>query len=239
MAEAADLLRHVGDLDRERMIFRRECRGDLLENGLVFADETPLHPALPGIAEHVDERAAQAPQPRQDLEDAKDPPPIGPLAQLAGCGIARGKQRRSQMKLQPEVALELLAQVLQKPAVGIEPRHFVFVLVGHQLEQIVRGGFGKPGSARCPRFRRLLDCGDRAPVALGIAGALVTRQELGAVGDDVRDGWLDRRLGPGHRRPGQRLDLGAVVGGQPAPGEGALVGFDRDPVELDRPLDRL
>ncbi len=42
------------------------------------------------------------------------------------------------MEFEPEVAVELVAQVFQEVAVGVEPRHLVFVLVGHELEQVAR-----------------------------------------------------------------------------------------------------
>ena len=50
--------------------------------------------------------------------------------------------------IRAEIAGELFARPPCEAAVGIEPRHLVFVLVGHQLEQRARNRFGSRSSAR-------------------------------------------------------------------------------------------
>ena len=56
------------------------------------------------------------------------------------------------MKLEAQLlAVELAGDLLEERAVGIKPRDFVFVLVGHQLEQITRNRVGEAGLARRPR----------------------------------------------------------------------------------------
>src|SRR5262249_27577999 len=148
-------------------------------------DEAALGAALLRVAEHVERRAAQTPHAREDSEGAEYPGAIGALAQLPARRIARGEERRRQMKPQPEVALELLVQVGKKRAVGIEARPLVLVLVGHQLEEIVRGRLGETAFARRARFLRLLDGGDRPAISPRIPRALVIGQEGGAPRDDI------------------------------------------------------
>ena len=58
------------------------------------------------------------------------------LLQLAGLGSRARKQRRREMEFELQIALERRFQPLLELAVGEKPRDFVFVLVGHQLEQI-------------------------------------------------------------------------------------------------------
>src|SRR5262249_10114253 len=99
VTEAANLLGHSRDFDRERMVVRRKRRGELLQHGFVLADEAALGAALLRVAEHVERRAAQTPHAREDSEGAEYPGAIGALAQLPARRIARGEERRRQMKL--------------------------------------------------------------------------------------------------------------------------------------------
>jgi len=50
------------------------------------------------------------------------------------------------------VALELRRDLGEKRLVGMQPRDFVFVLVGHQFEQVARDGFGELAALQ-RRFR--------------------------------------------------------------------------------------
>src|SRR3546814_6676898 len=52
------------------------------------------------------------------------------------------------MEAQRVAAFELLAQLLLEAAIGVQPRHFIFVFVGHQLEQAARQRHGQPRRAR-------------------------------------------------------------------------------------------
>ena len=63
--------------------------------------------ALGGVAERIERRAAQELQLRQQLEGRQHPRAELLLQQVAGLGIAAGEQRRGEVELQPEVALEL------------------------------------------------------------------------------------------------------------------------------------
>ena len=62
---------------------------------------------------------------------------------MPGHLVAARKQRRREQHLQPGIALELFLQRFGEFVVGIKPRDFVFVLVGHQLEQAFCNGFGQ------------------------------------------------------------------------------------------------
>ena len=97
-------------------------------------------------------------------------------SRFASSGGARWKR-------EAELAVELGRGLAQERAVGIEPRDLVFVLVGHQLEQVARDRLGEPAFAR--RLRgfgrpRLLHA---FAVARGIGGVLVVGEE----GDAARD----------------------------------------------------
>ena len=57
------------------------------------------------------------------------------------------------------LAAEFVVHLLDECVVGIEPRHLVLVLVGHQLEQVARDRVGQTAFAgrtrRLDRFRPL------------------------------------------------------------------------------------
>ena len=61
----------------------------------------------------------------------------------------RANSGGAKMELEAQIiAVEFVLDLLEERAVGIEPRHLVLVLVGHQLEQIARDRIGKPALAR-------------------------------------------------------------------------------------------
>ena len=96
----------------------------------------------------------------------------GPKLILRGspvAGLVLREQRRRQMEFEAQVvAAELVRHLLQEIAVGVEPRHLVLVLVGHQLEQIARDRFGE--AALAGRLGGLdgLHLLDQAAVARGV-----------------------------------------------------------------------
>ena len=56
---------------------------------------------------------------------------------------------REGLELEGEIALELMAQLFHEIAAGVEPCHLVFVLVGHELEELPRHRLGEAGAAGC------------------------------------------------------------------------------------------
>ncbi len=159
---------------------------------------------------------------REHLEGAHHPRAEADLARLAGRRIGLGEQRRRQMEFEAEVvAAELVRHLLEEIAVGVEPRHLVFVLVGHQLEQIARDRFGEPALAG-----RLFGFGglhlvDQRAVAPRVAPALIGGEEghapLHHLLERLRQGAvLVAVFGLG---PRQRLDCVAVERGAAAPME--------------------
>ncbi len=66
------------------------------------------------------------------------------------------------MELQFEIALEGGGQLVAEPAVGIEPRDLVFVLVGHQFVGVARHRLGQTFQPRRIRGLGLLHLVDQA-----------------------------------------------------------------------------
>ena len=80
------------------------------------------------------------------------------------------------------VALKLLGNALQKPGVGVQAGDLVFVLVGHELEQIARHRLGqRRGALRQHAV-------DKCAVSGGVSGVLVVGQKGFALGDHVFQG---------------------------------------------------
>ena len=76
-----------------------------------------------------------------------------------------GQHGRRQMEVQLVVALELVAELLQERAVGVEPSDLVLVLVGQQLEVVAGDRFGQAGEttgALAPRSARTRRPGSRS-----------------------------------------------------------------------------
>ena len=135
------------------------------------------------------------------------------------------------MVVELEVALEHAVDTVEKSAIGVQPRHFVLVLVSHQFEKIARHGFRQHSLADGRRFR-LLDARDKGAVLPGVGCILVARQEF----DTTRHQALDRltlfeldHLAGRH----QLLYRCEVVRGTAAPLERRLVVLDGDIVQLD------
>ena len=144
------------------------------------------------------------------------------------------------MELQAHRPIELGGDLLLERAVGIEPRHLVFVLVGHQLEQIARDRFRKPAAAgsllRLGQARPL----DPGAIAKGINGILISREKF----DPAAKHLLERLRQPARlvlflrRGLRRRLDRGRIDDRAAAPAERRLVHGHRLAVERDRFLDR-
>ena len=137
-----------GDLQRSRVVLRRQAGEQLIDGLLVLGDELALQAPLAGVAEQIERRAAQALQGGEDLEQRPHPGAEAHLARLAGERIDAREQRRREVVDDPVVALEHAFQLAREFAVGVQPRHFVLVLVRKQLRVVARycfGEFGRPG----------------------------------------------------------------------------------------------
>ena len=165
------------------MAGRRQLTGDVIEAGLIAGDQRALAAPLGGAAKHIQRCAAPAPGPGQQPERLHHPRAETHLARHAGDRIAFCQDWRREMELQPEIAFELRRQLPLERAIGVKPGDLVFVFIGHQLEQIARGGLGQRGLAGQLRLLGGADALHRAPVALGIGLILVFPEEGRAPAD--------------------------------------------------------
>ena len=77
------------------------------------------------------------------------------------------------MELQAVIATELRLQLLDKTAVAVQPRHFVLVLVGQQLEVVPRHGLAQ---RLVSALVGLLHPRHLLAITLGVGGVLVGGQ---------------------------------------------------------------
>src|SRR4029078_10102562 len=130
------------------------------------------------ITENVERGAPQAAQLRQQLECGEYPCAVLALAQLTGSTIALGEERRRQVEMKLVVAFELGSDLLHECRIGVQARHFVFVLVGKQFEKVAGYGFGESAESFRTRRLRLLHPVDQGPVFVGVRRILITGQKL-------------------------------------------------------------
>ncbi len=145
------------------------------------------------------------------------------------------------MEFQPHIAVEFVVQLPRERRIGVKPRHFILVLVGHQLEQIARHRFGE--AALAGRLRGLGSLGalDEIAITRGVRCVLIIGQELHAPRHHLIEG-LRQAAVVGrffHLRAQQRLDLGGIGGSDTAPAEGGMVHRHRFTVKHDGLFDRL
>ena len=140
------------------------------------------------------------------------------------------------MELQFEISLEGGGQLVAEPAVGIEPRDLIFVLVGHQFVGVARHRLGQTFQPRRVRGLGLFHLIDQALVAGRVGGVLIGGQFPDPVRDDLVDALWDLPRDHGAFR--DLVDGVHIHRGLAAPGEGVLVQRDRDSVHLNRLLDR-
>ena len=128
-----------------------------VEQRPVIVDQLAFGAALRGMAEGIERRAAQEFQFRQQAEQRQQPRAEAHLARQARRLVAAGEQGRREVEFEAKiVAVEGRGHLFLERAVGVEPGHLVFVLVGHQLEQIARHRLAELGLARrAGRFGRL------------------------------------------------------------------------------------
>ena len=91
--------------------------------------------------------------------------------------------------MQPQiVAVERVADLADERLVGVEPRHLVLVLVGHQLEQAARDRLGEPALVGRALGLCRLRAVDPGAVARRPGRVLVVGEE----GDAARDHLVER-----------------------------------------------
>src|SRR5690606_24494466 len=145
------------------------------------------------IAEHVEWRAAQFAQSRKKLECGHDPWPECDLSRLATVSVTTRETGRREMERQSEVTFELFAQPRGELSVAVEPGHFVFVLVGHQLVQRL----DHRARQRLVPWNALLlggpDATDQLFELRGVARILVALQKLASPGNQLIERFGFRR----------------------------------------------
>ena len=141
------------------------------------------------------------------------------------------------MEFNPVIAFKLRLQLASEITIAVEPRHFVFVFVGQQLE-IVEGH-------RFCQYRKLAgeqpgfgvaDPLNLSHIALGVGCVLIVSECIDIGLDPLH---LIQHLGLlllGFRVCGQFYRC-QVMGCTTAPQEGLLIEVDRDAIEFDGFLD--
>ena len=93
------------------------------------------------------------------------------------------QKRRGKMEFEADAAFEFFAELGGKGAIRIEPRHLVFVLVCHQLEEVFGHRFGEfAGTRRSPNFSGADLCNGRE-IAVGLGLILIFAEEFGPIGN--------------------------------------------------------
>ena len=181
------------------------------------------------IAEDIEGRAAQAPQPGQPAEGGEHPGAEGELADAPGGRVGPGQEGRGEVEAQAEVALELAVHRLAEARIAEQAGHFVLVLVGQQLEVMAQYRFGEALAAQ--RGFGRTDAGHQVGVATGVGGVLVGGEHGRPAGDAVVQGF--GAYGDHRRRFHLPFDGAQVHGGPAAPQEGLAVHVHRRAVEFD------
>src|SRR3954470_12784269 len=112
-----------------------EHGGDVL---FVAGDQVALELAVGAVAENVERRATQEAQFCQRAEHRHHPGAERALLRPAERILSPAEDRRRQIEVELELALELIAELFFELAVGEQPRDFVLVLVGEQLGVVDR-----------------------------------------------------------------------------------------------------
>lgn len=95
---------------------------------------------------------------------------------------------RRQMNLQLLRVFKALRNLLLEGGIAIKPRDFIFVLVGHQLEEHVGHCLRQAERARTMRFVSLFDLADQIQITLRVGRILIGGQLLGVEGNLLVDG---------------------------------------------------
>ena len=136
VTEAADFERQRGELDRGRVVGRRQMDARISSSS---ASYSPISRRSVRRSSLRPKMSKGVPRSRRSLASRRNTVSIhGPkvrLRKMPGLGVAIAENRRRQMKVQLVGAVEPVGDALQKIGFGVEPGDLVFVLVGHQLEQ--------------------------------------------------------------------------------------------------------
>ena len=182
VAITTNVLGNRGDIHGKGVVFVVQTAQQLVDLLEVAGNELAFHLALFGVAEYIEWAAAQALEAGQHAEGLEHPRPVFRLAQLT-LRILLRQQGWGQMEMDPEVALEGLANAPFEIAAGIEAGDFVLVLVGHQLEGITRDGLAQIVEARRAFLLDLAHLVDQRPIALRVSRVLILGKKLHAAGD--------------------------------------------------------
>ena len=230
MAKTLDLLGDARHLDCRGQAVRPQANDELFHGVAVLADQFAFAAALFGVAKHIEGGATQTFEPCQQTKGAAYPGAVAAFDELAALVLAR-QQRWGQVMNDAVIALEQAFDFLHKAWVGVQARHLVFVLVGHELEQVTGHRLGQFGAGR-NRLFGLPHPLDQGAVALRIGAVLVGGEELDATLHHIVQALAPGRQADDLRRREQALHTGAVVRRTPTPGEGGLVLIDRHRIEF-------
>ena len=233
---AADVFRDAGNGHGLRQLGRRQFRQQAAHRRAVFKNQRALRLALGRMAEHVERRAAQAFQLGQHAERLQHPRAIFLLDQMA-LRIRFCHDRWRQVELELDVALEHGGDLRLEGAVRVQARHFVLVLVRHQLVEVAGHGFRQAQVRAIQGAFGRAHLADEVQVLLRIRAILVGRQQGDSFFDDVVervDALEFHHLGGGCHAH----QAGRIVGAGAAPVEGGLVERHRDVVQVDGRHDR-
>src|SRR5881394_2775202 len=138
-------------------------------NGLfIFADERAFRAPLFAISEHVQRRASHALQLREYAHHREHPRTVLALARLARDGIGLRPERRREVHVDLEAALELLPDALEEPGIRVQASDLVLVLVSHELEEVTGDGLRELRRAGDARLLGLLHALDEVRVVLRV-----------------------------------------------------------------------
>src|SRR6185369_1630543 len=205
-SEAANVVRHIGDLAGELVIIGAKILDEVTNRAFVVRAERSLHAAQRRVAEEIQWRAAQHLALGQQRKHAQHPGAERALALLAGDGIGAAQQRRRHVHPHLEVALEVGMQRLREAGIGEQPRHLVLVLARHQPVGVARHGFRQTGTAWHGTLFGGAHLVDKARIALRIGLVLIGDEQLAAARDHLRQirgqspGWWQRLGAAGQAR---------------------------------------
>ena len=187
-------------------------------------DQCPFGPALGSVAKRIKQRATQALQPGQQLEQTH-----GPRAELAlfraAIRAATGQERRREVEGHAKPSGELGVQGGGKLGVNVKPRHFVFILIGQHLGIVLRhraqNFIGSRRNAKHPKPHPV----QQRKVARGQFGVLKLRQMGGPMINQPLQPHCGLRLRQGNH--------GRIMRHHPPPVECIGIGPHGNPVQCN------
>ena len=129
-----------------------------------------------------------------------------------------------------EIALEHCADLLVEGWIGVQTRHFVLILVRHELEEVARDDLSQTRSAP-QRLLRRVHLAHKVTVLLGVGRILVSREKFHTLFQHFSQRWFFNELN--HlRRLIQRTHGLQIMGAAAAPLKSLLVAGHLHAVEL-------